>query len=262
MAQIASTLSGVVLSVLIGLGATAANAEVQGEIIPLPPDVETDLALLGEGVVGKPVPAPPIHNIEKLLNIGPGVWKYNIVAGGKDGAKVRTETYTEIAPYEGSRAWKRELGEEYVEYLHMHPDGSFVKHSEDDADVDYTTDFDPGILFPIQLKPGEPQTHVSRLSAFKTGERGHTAYSGKATMEISYVGAYEVTTPAGTWPAVLVQTKFDIHLGPAKVSDRTYVFLVEKVGRVAEIEVTNVSALLIYHSHTKIAKVLSELPMR
>jgi len=96
MAQIPAALASVVLSFLIALGATAANAEAQGQTIPLPPDIESDLALLGEGVVGKPVPVPPLKDVKKLLNIGPGVWKYNIVAGGKDGAKVRTETYTEI----------------------------------------------------------------------------------------------------------------------------------------------------------------------
>jgi len=247
------------------LANTTAKAETdtqeQGKIIPLPLEVAKNLELLGEGVVGKAVPAPDFHDADKMLNIGPGVWKYKIVAGGKDGALQRTETYSEIEPYKGNRSWKRTLGEQYIEYIHLDADGNFVKHSEDAPGLGYTTDFTPGITVPIDLKPGETQTHKSTLRAFKTGERDEEGgYSGKATMEITYVGAYEVTTPAGTWPAMLVETAFTIKIGPADVSDKTYVFVAPGIGRVAEVEVTNISAILVYHAHSKIAKVLSEYP--
>jgi hypothetical protein len=265
MKRINTAIAGFLLGVLLTLGATAtiaATAETQGEIFPLPPEVAKNLELFGEGVIGKPVPAPPLEDIETMLNIGPGVWQYDIIAGGKDGAKVRTETYTEAEDYQGNKAWKRDLGEEYVEYIHLNADGSLVKHSEDDNDVSYTTDFEPGVPIPVNLKPGETQTHEINLHAYKTAKGSDGGYRGKATMNITYVGAYEVTTPAGTWPAVLVETAFTIHLGPAHVDDTTYIFVAPGVGRIAEIEVTNVSALLIYHSHTKIAKVLSALPSR
>ena len=39
-----------------------------------------------------------------------------------------------------------------------------------------------------------------------------------------------------------------------------YTFFAKGVGKVAEIESLNVSALLIYHSNQKIAKVLAEYP--
>jgi hypothetical protein len=269
MSKIPTTLSSILLSIFIGLSATLANTtakaetdtQEQGKIIPLPPEVAKNLALLGEGVVGKAVPAPDFKDADKMLNIGPGTWKYKIVAGGKDGALQRTETYEEIEPYKGNRAWKRALGEQYIEYFHLDADGNFVKHSEDDPPLGYTTDFTPGIIIPIGLKPGETQSHKSTLRAFKTGERDKKGgYSGKATMDVTYVGAYEVTTPAGTWPAMLVETAFTIKIGPADVSDTTYVFVAPGIGRVAEVEVTSISAILVYHAHTKIAKVLSEYP--
>lgn len=262
MTRIPTTLSSILLSILISLSATVANttAKAEGRIIPLPPEIAKNLELLGEGVVGKAVPAPDFKDADKMLNIGPGEWKYKIVAGGKDGALQRTETYEEIEPYKGNRSWKRTLGEQYIEYFHLDADGNFVKHSEDAPKLGYTTDFTPGITVPIDLKPGETQTHKSTLHAFKTGKRDSKGFSGKATVEITYVGAYEVTTPAGTWPAVLIESAFTIKIGPAEVSDKTYIFVAPGIGRVAEVEVTNISAILIYHAHTKIAKVLSEYP--
>jgi hypothetical protein len=81
-------------------------------------------------------------------------------------------------------------------------------------------------------------------------------------MEITYVGAYEVTTPAGTWPAILIKTDYTIKIGPAHVSDTMYVFFAKGIGKLAEIEATRVSALLIYHSTTKVAKILKSYPKR
>ncbi len=263
MIRISTTLQTVVLSVLLVLAVTSARAETEGKVIPLPPEVAKNLELLGEGVVGKAVPAPDFHDAEKILNILPGVWKYKIVAGGEDGAKQRTETYTETEPYKGNKAWKRALGVQYIEYIHVDSDGNFVKHSQDAPELGYTTDFTPGITVPIDLKPGETQTHENMLRAFKTGQRDKKGgYKGKAINNITYVGAYEVTTPAGTWPAVLVENSFTIKIGPASVSDKVYIFVAPGIGRIAEVEVTNISAILIYHAHTKIAKVLSEYPKR
>lgn len=48
----------------------------------------------------------------------------------------------------------------------------------------------------------------------------------------------------------------------ADVTDTTYVFYSEGVGKVAEIETTHVSAVLIYHSTTRVAKLRTKYPKR
>ena len=73
-------------------------------------------------------------------------------------------------------------------------------------------------------------------------------------------GPCDSLTPAGTFPAALMRSEFDIKIGPAKVTDVQYSFFAKGVGKVAEIEALKVSALLIYHSHEKTAKVLAEKP--
>ena len=80
--------------------------------------------------------------------------------------------------------------------------------------------------------------------------------------KLSYVGQYEVTVPAGTFPAVLARLEFDIKVGPASVTDTVYAFFSKGVGKVAEIEATRISAMLIYHSSSKVSKVLTKYPKR
>jgi hypothetical protein len=78
--------------------------------------------------------------------------------------------------------------------------------------------------------------------------------------KITYVGCYEVKTPAGTWPALLIRTDYEIEIGPAKVTDTAYMFFAKGVGKVAGIETTKVSAVLVYHSSTRVAKILTSYP--
>ena len=98
------------------------------------------------------------------------------------------------------------------------------------------------------------------MLAYKPGKPEHTSYTGEMDTTITYVGAHQVTTPSGTWPAALVRGEFDVKIGPAKVKDVTYSFFVKDLGKVAEIEALSVSAMFVYHSNQKTAKVLAEKP--
>ena len=247
------------LALLLG-GANAASAE--DPVIPLPAAVAKDLAVLGEGVVGKALPAPPIDDIREYLNLGPGSWDFQIVAGGKEGQKVRTESYKRMPDQQGAAIWERRLGDEYVEYLTLDPDGGLGKHREDDVDLGYTSRFLPAVTWLGSAKPGTTVTTENKIEAYKTPKPGDISYTGKMTSALSYVGAYEITTPAGTWPAILLHSDFHIKIGPADVDDSMYVFYVKGVGKVAEIESTRISALFIYHSNTKVAKVLKSRPTK
>ena len=208
------------------------------------------------------MPALPITDVQEYLNLGPGTWKYKILSGGKAGGEVRHEQYAEM-PAEGTtKVWKRTVGEEFVEYIHIQSDHDFGKHLEDDLDVGYSSRFLPGVVWLHKTQAGQTRTIESKIEAFKTGNPKKISFHGKMTSKVSYVGVYEVKTPAGTWPAILVRAEFDIHVGPAKVSDTAYMFFAKGVGKIAEIEATRVSAVLVYHSNTKVVKILTEYPKR
>jgi hypothetical protein len=237
----------------------AGSATAADPVIPLESKLAKDLELLGKGVVGKALPAPPVTDVAKYFHLGDGEWHYDIVHGADD-AKVRVESYERIEGPKGTTAYKRSIAEMFTEYIQIDDSGHFGKYAEDDLDVGYGARMDPGVLVHAGIEAGDKVTVESKLSAFKIGEPDDIKYTGKMTSDLEYVGAYEVKTPAGTWPALLVRNQFVVEIGPAKVKDVTYIFFAEGVGKVAEIESLNVSALLVYHSNAKTAKVLTSFP--
>jgi hypothetical protein len=88
----------------------------------------------------------------------------------------------------------------------------------------------------------------------------HVKYTGKMATTLTYVGAYQVKVPAGSFDAVRVKVDVKLKVGPADVEDTQYTFFAKGVGKVAEIEALRVSAAMIYHSHSKTAKVLVTHP--
>lgn len=234
-------------------------ARAADPVIPLDPEIAKELAILGEGVVGKALPAPPVDDVSKYFHVSAGDWTYDIVHGDED-EEVRVESYEVIEAPDGYKAFKRTIGEMFVEYIHIDADGHFGKYAEDDLDVGYGARMDPGIMVHAGVKPGETVEVKSKLSAYKIGKPNEIKYRGEMTSKLQYIGAYEVTTPAGTWPALLIRNEFEVEIGPADVKDVSYLFFAEGVGKVAQIESLKVSALLIYHSNTKTAKVLVGLP--
>lgn len=231
-------------------------------VIPLPPDVAKDLEILGKGVVGKALPAPPFTDIHGYGNLGSGTWDYKIVHGGKDGMKVRSEHYEKMPKKDGADIWKRTVGTEFVEYVRIDSNHDFGKYLEDDLDVGYSSRFKPGVTWLGKTKAGVTRTIDSKIEAFKTDKPDHVSYRGNLKAKLIYVGQYEVTTPAGTWPALLMRSEFNIKIGPANVTDTAYMFFAKGVGKIAEVETTNVSAMLVYHSSTKVAKLLTKYPKR
>jgi hypothetical protein len=237
----------------------AAPVSAADPVVPLTPEIAKDLEVLGKNVVGKALPAPPLDDIEKYLDIGPGKWTYEIVSGDED-TEIRVESYERIDSPEGHKAYKRTIGKKYIEYLQFDKDGHFGKYASDDLDSGYGSRMEPGILVQRGFKPGDAVEAEGKLAAYKLGTPNEIKFRGAMKSKLEYVGAYQVTTPAGSWPAILIRQEYDIKIGPAKASDVAYFFFVEGVGKVAAVETIRISALLIYHSSTKTAKVLVKEP--
>lgn len=240
---------------------TGAQAEAQ-KVVPLPDDVAKDLELLGEGIVGKALPAPVLDDVIPWYMGSPygGEWKYHVTKGEKK--HLRTETISPApAPARGGQqAWQEKIGDQFIQYMTLHADGSFGKTGEDDLELSYGCHFHPGVFMTPGLEAGQSREVKSKALAFKASHPDETSYTGDMDTTLTYVGAYEVTTPAGTFPAILMRAEFDIKIGPAKVKDVQYSFYTKGVGRIAEVEGLKVSALLIYHSNEKTAKILAEKP--
>ena len=57
----------------------AAPVSAADPVVPLTPEIAKDLEVLGKNVVGKALPAPPLDDIEKYLDIGPGKWAFCLI---------------------------------------------------------------------------------------------------------------------------------------------------------------------------------------
>ncbi len=75
-------------------------------------------------------------------------------------------------------------------------------------------------------------------------------------MTYSYLGAHEVTVPAGTYNATLIKWVYKGKVGPARIEDTQDRFMAEDVGVVAMVDKKDISALLIYRDQSKYGKVL------
>jgi hypothetical protein len=230
------------------------------KVIPLPDEYAKDLELLGEGVIGKAIPAPNIEDATAYYMGGPGggEWTYKVLKGEKE--QLRSEKITPAKDESGKPIWKEEIGDQFIQYMRLNAKGDLGKYREDDLELSYLSAFDPGIYLTGKTKVGTSLKFSSKISASKLSHPDKVSYSGKMDTTMTYIGAYEVKTPAGTYPAILMRAEFDIKIGPAKVVDVQYSFYSRGVGRIAEVESLKVSALLIYHSNEKTAKILAEKP--
>jgi len=252
--------STVLATVAVALLLSSISSAESGRVIPLPAADAQALALLGDGVVGKAIPALPLDDLVTSYMGGPGggEWTYKIIKGKQE--EMRVETIKPAPDRNGQKAWTQQIGDEFVQHMQVHVDGSLGKYIEDDLEMTYTTHFHPGIFLAPGLAPGKTFEVKQKALVYKIGHPDKIAYTGSMDVKLTYVGAYEVNTPAGKFPSILMRAEFDIEVGPAKVKDVQYSFFSKGAGKVAEIEELKISALLIYHSHDKTAKVLAKKP--
>jgi len=117
--------------------------------------------------------------------------------------------------------------------------------------------FEPPLSYLIVgLAPWETRVFEGKMEVYSSSDPGTKWYSGRIRATTAYAGAYQVTTPAGTFPAVLIRTDYRIDiLGVVSVKDTLHTFYAEGVGKVAETEHRRVSMGL-FKTHTKVGKVL------
>ena len=82
------------------------------------------------------------------------------------------------------------------------------------------------------------------------------ASSSRADSSRAYVGTYQVTVPAGTFPAVLFRVKCEGRVGPAHTQNTGYNFFAPGVGMVAMILEEDVTAFWLFNIDSTTGKVL------
>jgi hypothetical protein len=243
----------------VALASAASSARAQGAVVPLPSDMQAAANKYLPGVVGAPVAAFAITS--DLANLSAGTRTYAIVSGPNAG---NTELHV-IAPVPGDatgQKWSYAIGNTSVDYLNRVPGQSLSVTADENISQGVITRYQPAEpLLIAGMNAGDSQTTIINASVYDLGSAGGSPeYTGTLTQTLTYVGAYQVTVPAGTFNAALLKWTFQGSVGPASVNDTQARFVVPGVGMVAAAEKLDISAFLIYNDKTKVGKVLAQLP--
>ena len=254
----ASLSVGVVLAALLAAGPALAPTAA-ADTIPLPQADRTALEqLLGSGVVGDPVAASPLAAAD--IPVRAGTWTYQIVAGKKKG-QTENDVLTQLERDPSGASWKLETGTKDLAFIQLGDDQSIAIVSEQDTDQGVTTRFSPAEpILTTGMNPGDSKKVTIGVKVYDLSSPDEVSHSGSLNLEYSYVGAYKVTVPAGSYDAALLRWVYDGSVGPASVSDTQYRLVAKDVGIVASIEKKKISALLLYHDNSNTGKVLQKAP--
>jgi len=214
--------------------------------------------LLGQGVIGEPVAGSTLT--PSFAPLRAGTWTYRIV-GGEDKGQTEQHVVTKLERDPSGASWRYAVGSKGVLFIKQTDDGSFVFVSQEDLDQGVISRYappEPGLL--IGLAPGDSKDFKIAVKVYDLSDPQDVSHEGTLDVTYSYLGAYKVTTPAGTYDAALIKWTYQGKVGPAKVDDTQYRFFADKVGMVASVDKLDVSAFLVYQDHTKFGKLLAQAP--
>jgi hypothetical protein len=244
-------------SLLCGL----AQATESGPAIPLPDEDRAAIEkYLGKGVVGNAIPPPSIIDTSRYLAAKPGIRKFRLVSG-PDAGKTERHLVTRLKQEAGTTSWRYDVGGKFIYFVIAKANGDYVLTGVTDTEEGAITRYSPYEPFMLQgLAPGEERNVNLGVKVFDLSDPDDLSYEGALDVNYRYVGAYKVKVPAGSFDAVLMKWTFKGKVGPASVDDTQYRFFAPDSGIVAAVEQLDVSAMLIYNLHMKVAKVLVAKP--
>jgi hypothetical protein len=74
------------------------------------------------------------------------------------------------------------------------------------------------------MKPGETRSYVQQVVVNALDDPAGQEYTGSLNGSYTYLGAYQIMVPAGTYGAVLFRLKCEGEVGPAQTHDTAYYF--------------------------------------
>jgi len=245
---------GMALSALM-LAAHAAGAA--DAVVPLPPAVKTQLdKYLGPGVVGDAIPSPPLMAADGYLPPKGTAITYRVL---EEGEKPRTETHKVEATANPKFApgWRYSVDPVGAMYFQPSSDGGAMIVGEEDLDNKVLSRFSPGQPLMITgLKAGESRQVAVNVEVSDLSKPDKVTHKGNLTITYTYVGAYKVTVPAGSFDAQLIRWDYKGEVGPADIEQTDFRFIAPHAGMVAMIQSKHISAMLIYNDKTKLGKLL------
>jgi hypothetical protein len=246
--------AGIVLATLL-----VAGPAVAADAIPLPQADRSALEqLLGTGVIGDAVAGEPLGAAD--IPLREGTWTYKIVGGNNKG-QTETDTLSQLKRDQSGASWKIQTGAKDLAFVQHTADENIEITSEQDTDQGVITRFSPSEpILTNGMQPGDSKKITIAVKVYDLSSPDEVSHTGSLDLTYSYIGAYKVTVPAGSYDAALLRWDYDGSVGPASVKDTQYRFVAKDVGIVASIDKKKISAMLFYHDDSNTGKVLVEGP--
>lgn len=248
------------LAAVLALLASVATASANPPTVALPDQARELLALLGKGAVGEALPAAPIDDPAALRHLEAGTWTYQVVAGADRGQQQTVTVEETGADADGDATWRILGGDGEVQKLKVTTEHEILKLSQTDPQSHRIVMYRPGLQLEPGMSVGETKSITTRIATYKQSRPDVLEYDGNLEYGTTYVGAYRVKTPAGSFDARLLEHRYTMKLGPAKAKYHSYGFYADGVGIVAEVSEESVSAVLIYRRSSKSARLLQSAP--
>jgi len=249
-----------VVAAFVLLVAAADGASAQGQVLPLPDaDQQRMDAMLGAGVVGKALPSAPIDEPKRYFPLTEKSPSYKVTSGANAG-KVQVLKVAKGQRPGGNDAWRFGLSSTLAAFLRNTVDGDLLMPAVTDTYegvVVITTPPNPFLL--KGMKPGESRDFAQKVSVNYLDDPTDQRYSGSLTGTYTYLGTYQVTVPAGTFPSVVMRITCQGEVGPAHTQDMAYYMFSPGVGVVAMISQEDAEAFWIIHLDSSSGRVLAAL---
>jgi hypothetical protein len=232
-------------------------AWADGPVLPLPAKDQQEItSLLGPGIVGKALPSQPIGEASSYFPLEERSSIFQVTAGKHAGENQTLHTTKGRRPG-GNDAWRFELSPTLAGFISRTGADLMMPAVSDSGEgvIVVTTPANPFVL--SGMKPGESRSFAQTVSVNYLDDPTDQRYAGSLQGTYTYVGTYELSVPAGTYPAVLLRLDYAGKVGPAHTQDTAYYFFAPKVGVVAMISQEDVEAFWVIHIDSRSGKVLA-----
>jgi hypothetical protein len=242
---------------LAAAGGHAIAADTAGSVVPLPTADRAQLdKYLGAGVVGDPIASPALMAAEAYLPPKGATLTYRVIEQDEP-ARTETHKVEDTVDPRFAPGWRYVADPMGVMYFQTSSDGGAVIAGDEDRENEVLSRFTPGEpLMIVGLKPGESRKVAVKVRVSDLSKPDKVTHKGSLAITYTYIGAYKVKVPAGSFDAVLIKWDYRGSVGPADVEQTDYRFIAPHAGMVAMIQSRHISAMLIYNDKTKLGKLL------
>jgi hypothetical protein len=232
------------------------SAGAQGVVLSLPPEDQQMIAAQLGPIVGRALPSTPIEDASIYFPLQEKVSIYRFTTG-RDAGKTQRLGLAKVRRPNGESAWRFQFTPSLAGFIRQTPEGDLIIPAVGDTGDGVVVVTTPANPFVVKgMKPGETRYYVQQVVVYPLDDAAYQEYSGSLKGSYTYLGAYQVMVPAGTYGAVLFRLKCEGKVGPARTHDTAYYFFAAGKGVIAMINQEEATAFWFIHIDTTTGEVL------